>query len=122
MMGCQRNTPGVLDRERPGTHCRGSWEGTRAGLEKVRKISPHRDWIHGPSSQWRVAIPTELSRPINWSLISTVKCNNRLGQCHRTWDCLPVATELPPSKPSIYPCRIQALYLLKYTDLFGSCD
>jgi len=30
----------------------------------MRKISPpHRDSISGPSSQWRVAVPTKLSRP-----------------------------------------------------------
>ena len=32
--------------------------------ERVRKTSPpHRDSIPGPSSPWRVAIPTTLSRP-----------------------------------------------------------
>ena len=37
-----------------GLHARPGW---------VRKISPHRDSIPGPSSPSRVAIPTELSRP-----------------------------------------------------------
>jgi hypothetical protein len=35
---------------------------------------------------------------------------------------LPAATELPPVKPSIDPSLIQALYRLKYPDLFESCD
>ena len=35
----------------------------RTGLDGCRKSSPHRDSIPGPSRQYRVAIPTELSRP-----------------------------------------------------------
>ena len=37
--------------------------GTRAGLDGCGKSRPHRDSIPGPSSPYRVAIPTELSRP-----------------------------------------------------------
>jgi hypothetical protein len=33
-----------------------------AGLDGCGKSRPHRDSIPGPSSQYRVAIPTELSR------------------------------------------------------------
>ena len=33
---------------------------------RVRKIRPHQDSIPGPSSPQRVAIPTELPRPIKW--------------------------------------------------------
>jgi len=50
-----------------------------------------------------------------------VTWRNRLGECHGTWDCLSVATELPPSKPSIDTCLIEMLYRLKYPDLFGCC-
>jgi hypothetical protein len=30
----------LYPRERPGTHCIGGWVGPRAGLKRVRKISP----------------------------------------------------------------------------------
>ena len=52
----------LYPRERPGTHCTGGWVGPRASLEGCGKSRPHRDWIPVPSSQWRVAIPTALSR------------------------------------------------------------
>ena len=54
----------LYPRERPGTHCTGGWVGPRAGLERCGKSRPHRDSIPGPSSPWRVAIPTVLSRPL----------------------------------------------------------
>ena len=50
--------------ERPGTHCTGGWVGHRAGLDGCGKFRPHRNSIPGPSNPYRVAIPTELSRPI----------------------------------------------------------
>ena len=49
--------------ENPGTHCIGSWVGPRAGLDGFEKSRLHRDSIPGPSSPWRVATLTELSRP-----------------------------------------------------------
>jgi hypothetical protein len=49
--------------KRRDTHCRGSWVGPRAGLHGRGKSRLHRDSIPGPSSQQRVAIPTEPSRP-----------------------------------------------------------
>ena len=45
-------------RERPGKP-----RGPRAGLDECGKSRPHRDSIPGPSISYRVAIPTELSRP-----------------------------------------------------------
>jgi hypothetical protein len=36
------------------------------GLDGCGKPRPHRVWIPGSSSPYRVAIPTELSRPILW--------------------------------------------------------
>jgi hypothetical protein len=36
---------------------------TRNGLDGCGKSRHHRDSILGPSSPWRVAIPTELSMP-----------------------------------------------------------
>jgi len=37
--------------------------GTRAGMDRCGKSRPHRDSIPGPSSPYRVAIPTTLPRP-----------------------------------------------------------
>ena len=52
----------IYTRERPVTHCTGGWVVPRARLDG-RKISPHRDSIHGPSSLQSVAILTELPGP-----------------------------------------------------------
>ena len=55
-------------RERPGTHCIWGWVGPRAGLDRCGKSRPHWHSIPGPSSSYRVAIPTELSRSTTlWS-------------------------------------------------------
>jgi hypothetical protein len=40
--------------------------GPRAGLDAGVKSRPPQDLIPGSSSPYRVAIPTELSRPILW--------------------------------------------------------
>lgn len=53
----------IYPRERRGTHCIRGWAGLRAGLYRCRKSLPHRDSIPGPSSPYRVAISTALSRP-----------------------------------------------------------
>jgi len=37
--------------------------GPRAGMDRCGKSRPHRDSSPGPSSQYRVATPTTLSRP-----------------------------------------------------------
>jgi hypothetical protein len=59
-----RTTPQPLyPRKRPGTHCTGSWVGTRVGLDVCEKFHPHRDSIPESSSKEPVATPTELSRP-----------------------------------------------------------
>ena len=49
--------------KRPGTHCVGCWVDPRAGMDGCEKSRLHRDSIPGPSSPYRVALPTELSRP-----------------------------------------------------------
>jgi hypothetical protein len=36
----QRHAPAALPRERPGTHCIGSWVGPRAGLDGCVKSRP----------------------------------------------------------------------------------
>ena len=64
-VGGQRHATAALPPgETRAAHCIGGWVGPRAGLDGGRKISPsrHRESILGPSSPWRVAVPTELSR------------------------------------------------------------
>jgi hypothetical protein len=63
-VGGQLHGPAALPPgKRPGTQSIGGWVGPRVGLEGCGKSRPHQDSIPGPSSPWRVAIPTELSRP-----------------------------------------------------------
>ena len=60
----QRHSPAALyPRERPGTHCTGSWVGPRAGLDRCGKSRTHRDSIPGPSNTQPVTILTELPGP-----------------------------------------------------------
>jgi len=59
-------------RERPGTHCIGGWVGPRAVLDWCGKSCRHRDSIPGPSSPYRVALPTELSWPIVVQLLESL--------------------------------------------------
>jgi len=60
----------LYPRERPGTHYIGGWMGPWTGLDGCGKSRPHRDSIPEPSSPGRVAIPTELYRPMEG------KCNS----------------------------------------------
>jgi hypothetical protein len=63
-VGGQHHAPAALPpRKRPVTHCSGGWVGLRAGLDGYGKSRPHRDSIPGPFNPYRVATPTELSRP-----------------------------------------------------------
>ena len=55
----------IYPRERPCTHRIGGWVGPRVGLDGCGKSRPHRDSIPGPSIPQRVAIPTELTGPVN---------------------------------------------------------
>jgi hypothetical protein len=72
-MGGQRHGPAALPPgKNPGTHCIGCWVAPRAGLKWCGKSRPHRDSIPGPSNHWRVAIPTELSRPTTTTVL---KCD-----------------------------------------------
>jgi hypothetical protein len=50
-------------RKETGFPCVGGWVEPRAGLDGCGKSHTHRNSIPGPSSPYRVAIPTELSRP-----------------------------------------------------------
>jgi hypothetical protein len=54
------------------THWIGAWVGPRAGLERRGKSRPHRDSIPGPSNPQPVAIPTELSRPLQFFCIKRI--------------------------------------------------
>ena len=53
----------LYPRERPGTHCIGGWVGPRADLDRCGKSRPYRDSNPGPSSPYRISIPTELPGP-----------------------------------------------------------
>ena len=54
----------LYPQERPSTHCIGGWLGPRAGLDGCRKSGPpYWDSIPAPSSPYRLAVLTELSRP-----------------------------------------------------------
>ena len=62
----QRHAPGVNSPERPGTHCTGSWVGSRAGLEGCGKSRPppgFDPWTvqSVPSRYTDCAIPTLLT-------------------------------------------------------------
>ena len=50
-------------RERPCSHCIGGWVCRCGGVDGCGKFTPFRVSIPEPSSPYRVAIPTELSRP-----------------------------------------------------------
>ena len=77
-MGGQRHAPGaLLPGKRPDTHCTRGSVGPTAGLDGCGKSRSHRNSIPGPSSTWRVAIPTELSKPqINLTVHSLFNCAN----------------------------------------------
>jgi len=63
-VGGQRHTPTDLPRERPGTNRVLGWVGLIAILDGCGKSRSHPDLIPGPSSSYRVAILTELSRQL----------------------------------------------------------
>jgi hypothetical protein len=70
VVGGQRHAPAALPSgKRLGTRCIGSWVGSQGQSGRVGKISPHRGSIPGPSSSYRFAIPTELSRQFKSQLI-----------------------------------------------------
>jgi hypothetical protein len=76
----KRHAPAALpQRKRSGTHCIGGWVGPRAGMDRCGKRRPHRDSIPGPSSPYRVAMPTELSRPTQM-LHTHIRLNTTTGQ------------------------------------------
>jgi hypothetical protein len=60
----------------PGTYCTGDLVGPTVGLDGCIKLRPHRDSIPGPSSLYRVAILTALSRSpfkVNTGMIPQAK-------------------------------------------------
>ena len=73
----QRHAPGRLihrkENRYPFYMRKGGPQG-RSG--RTRKSRPHRDSIPGPSSPYRVAIPTELSRPLTTTTTTTTTTNN----------------------------------------------
>ena len=85
-----RFTPGK------STQCIGVWVGPRAGLDRCGKPRPHRDSIPGRSSPYRIAIPTELSRPQIIQLFSVVFCEVRAVHTFDFRICMNVTTNGGP--------------------------
>ena len=54
--------------KRPGTQRAGGWVGPRDGLDGCRRSRLHWNSILGPSSLWRVAIPTTMSWPLQTNI------------------------------------------------------
>jgi hypothetical protein len=54
----------ILPGERSGAQFVGGWVGLRAGLDGCENSRPHRNSIPRPSRTQRLAIATELSRPM----------------------------------------------------------
>ena len=74
----------LYPRERPGTHCIGGWVGPKASLDMCGKSRLHRDSIPGPSSPYRVAIPTEPSRHDSFLICTTLSakvCSVSVNDC-----------------------------------------
>jgi hypothetical protein len=44
MSGQRHALAAIYPRQRPGTHCTGSWVGPTAGLDRYEKSRPHRDY------------------------------------------------------------------------------
>jgi hypothetical protein len=64
-VGGQGHAPAALPSvQRPGTHSTEGWVGLGVSLDGCGIYRPSRDSIPGPWSQYWVAIPTELSRPV----------------------------------------------------------
>jgi hypothetical protein len=84
-VGGQRHVSAALPRERPSTRCIGLG-GPQVGLDRWGKSRPHRDLIPGPSGPWRVAIPTELSRPTGYYIY-----------CIKIYFLSPHACSMPPA-------------------------
>jgi len=96
----QGHTPAAhFPRERPGTHFRGGWVGSRAGLDRCGKSRLHRDSIPGPSSPYSVDIPTTLPDPPNRNEYQEYCLDGKGGQY--------VRLTLPPSYDN---CRRNAGY------------
>ena len=62
-VGGQRHVSATLPLGKTRYLCARGWVGPRVALEGRGKSCPHRDSIPGPSSPYRVAVPTTLSRP-----------------------------------------------------------
>ena len=58
----QRYATAALPLDRPGTHCTGGWMGLGADLDGCGKSRHHRRLNTKPSSRYRIAVATTLSR------------------------------------------------------------
>ena len=68
-------------RKKGGTHFVGSFVGPRAGLDRSGESRQHSDSISAPSSPWRVAIRSDVSRPIFVKLLIMTSRVMKLRTC-----------------------------------------
>ena len=101
-------------RERHGTPRIGSWVDPRAGVKSCGKSRPHRDWIPGPSSPQRVAIPTELSR--HSSQFCIVPESELLGQDLKISQRLFFRSFA--MHQSTFPCRLTLTFSAQQSSLY----
>jgi hypothetical protein len=79
-VGGQSEDPAVLPPGKTGTHRIGGWVRPGASLDMCGKSRLHWVSITGPSSTYRAAVPTELSRLARtfWESLSMVKIHTYL--------------------------------------------
>ena len=86
---------------RPGTHCISGWMGPMAGLDGCGKYCLHRDSIRVPFCPQRVAVPTELSRPVHVRFV--------LGEVTMKHVC----SDDSPSTPVLFHQCFMCIFMLK---------
>jgi hypothetical protein len=84
-VGDQHHATATLPPRSPGTHCTGGWVDPQGRSGRVRKLSPHRDSIPGPSR------PKPATRPTNLRSYLSKNCSDNtylLTPCNRVLDKL----------------------------------
>ena len=106
---CGRSTPRpgrITHPERPSTHCIGEGAGaTRLVWTGKENLAPRRKSITGPSSLWRVAIPTTLS----WSTLE-----------HKTVMCVAHDSQKNQILVSVHSCQQKSIGLIFCKSQTGS--
>jgi hypothetical protein len=81
--------------EWPRTHCTEGWLDSRTGLGRCGKSHRHRHSIPGPSSPWRVPIPTALSQTIKF-LVGLLWTSDQSVVETSTWQHATLTTDKHP--------------------------